>query len=226
MEEKKESKTNKVVVILSGGLDSTTMLYDLVDQNYNIMNVLTFNYGQRHKREIQSAIRICEELKLEHCIVDISNLRELLKGSALTDNIDVPEGHYKELTMKLTIVPNRNSIMLAIAIGNAVSLKANYVAYAAHAGDHAIYPDCRREFVERFSFAEKIANYQPVEVLAPYLGLTKIEILKRGLKLNIPYKLTWTCYQGKEKPCGRCGACQERLEAFQKNNLKDPLKYE
>jgi len=202
------------------------MLYDLIDQNYNVVSVLTFNYGQRHLREINSASVIAENLELEHHIVDLSSIRELLKGSALTDDINVPEGYYKEETMKLTVVPNRNAIMLSIAVGHAISKGAQFVAYAAHSGDHAIYPDCRKEFVEKFSSVSEIADYHPVKILAPYIDMDKIEILKRGLQLGVPYDLTWTCYKGGKKACGKCGACRERLEAFEKNRVEDPLEYE
>lgn len=217
--------SKKIIVILSGGMDSTTMLYDLGQTN-KIVGVLSFNYGQRHKKELEFAKKTCEILKLEHHIVDLSNIKELLGGSSLTDNIDVPEGHYQQENMKLTVVPFRNTIMLSIAGGYAISKGAQYIAYAAHAGDHAIYPDCRPLFVQELNKSFKVADYKPVKILAPYLKLNKISILKKGIKLGVPYQNTWTCYNGREKACGKCGSCQERLEAFEKNKIKDPLEYE
>ncbi|MGB1030325.1 MAG: 7-cyano-7-deazaguanine synthase, partial [Pseudoalteromonas marina] len=146
--------------------------------------------------------------------------------SSLTDNIDVPEGHYEEESMKSTIVPNRNMILLSLAVGYAVSLKASQVYYGAHSGDHAIYPDCRPEFVQKMDDVCRIANYDAVEIFSPYLNNTKIDILTDGIKMGLDYSQTWTCYNGREKACGKCGACQERLEAFALNNITDPLEYE
>lgn len=215
----------KLVVICSGGMDSVTMLYELKEK-YDIVGVLSINYGQRHFKELQCASTVCDLLGLEHQIVDLKNIKKLLGGSALTDDIDVPEGHYEGKNMKLTVVPFRNTIMLSIAAAYATSKGAQYVAYGAHSGDHAIYPDCRPLFVEELNKAFKVADYKPVKVIAPYLKLNKISILKRGLKLNVPYESTWTCYKGGKKACGKCGSCQERLEAFKKNNIEDPLEYE
>ena len=213
-----------LIVILSGGMDSTTMLYDLKNK-YNIVGALSFNYGQKHKKEIEFASITCKKLKIEHKVVNLSSIKELIK-SALTSNIDVPEGHYEQENMKLTVVPFRNTIMLTIAGGYAISKKAKYIAFGAHSGDHAIYPDCREEYVKQINNLFKIADYYPVKVLAPYIKLNKISILKKGIKLKVPYQDTWTCYKGRKLACGKCGSCQERLEAFKKNKIKDPLKYE
>jgi len=158
--------------------------------------------------------------------VDISAINQLIGGSSLTSDIEVPEGHYEEESMKQTVVPNRNMILLSMAIGYAVSLEAEKVYYGAHSGDHAIYPDCRPEFVQKMNDVSAIANYQPVEIYSPYLQVSKIDILTDGLKMGLDYSLTWTCYNGREKACGKCGACQERLEAFEKNGCTDPLAYE
>lgn len=215
----------KVVVIYSGGMDSFTVLNKAVQQGYDV-HAVSFNYGQRHSKELLFAKSVCDKLQLEHKIVDISSINQLIGGSALTDNIAVPEGHYEEESMKTTVVPNRNMIMLSMAVGYAVSIEAEAVYFGAHSGDHAIYPDCRTEFVDAMNEVCKIANYQAVEIRAPYLALSKIDILREGLSLGLDYKETWTCYNGEEKACGRCGACQERLEAFAKNNVSDPIEYQ
>lgn len=217
--------TEKVVVIYSGGMDSFTVLNKALREGYEVY-ALSFNYGQRHVKELEVAKSVCESLGVNHKIVDISAINQLIGGSSLTDDIDVPEGHYEEESMKSTIVPNRNMILLSMAVGYAVSLKAGKVYYGAHSGDHAIYPDCRPEFVEKMDDVCRIANYDEVEIFCPYLSNTKIDILTDGLKMGLDYSQTWTCYNGRDKACGKCGACQERLEAFALNNATDPLAYE
>ena len=215
-----------LVVSLSGGMDSTTLLYDLVSQQFELY-LLSFNYGQRHKIELESAKRTAEKFVLPHKIIDLTSVNQVMEGSSLTrSHIDVPYGHYAEESMKVTIVPNRNMIMLSIATAYAVSLEAEAVYFAAHAGDHAIYPDCRQEFVDKLSEVTKIANYHPVEIRAPYLQMDKGDIAKRGVELGVDYSMTYTCYEGKELACGKCGACQERKEAFLKAEALDPIKYQ
>ncbi|MEQ3481343.1 MULTISPECIES: 7-cyano-7-deazaguanine synthase QueC [Pseudoalteromonas] len=215
----------KVVVIYSGGMDSFTVLNKARMQGHEVY-ALSFNYGQRHVKELEVAKAVCERLGVDHKIVDISAINQLIGGSSLTDDIDVPEGHYEEESMKSTIVPNRNMILLSLAVGYAVSLKANKVYYGAHSGDHAIYPDCRPEFVKKMDDVCRIANYDEVEIVCPYLDSSKIDILRDGLAMDLDYSQTWTCYNGREQACGKCGACQERLEAFAENNATDPLPYE
>ena len=217
--------TEKVVVIYSGGMDSFTVL-NRARKDGKEVYALTFDYGQKHVKEIDYAKHVCEELSIEHKIIDITAINQLLAGSSLTDDIDIPEGHYEEESMKSTVVPNRNMILLSLAVGYAVSKGASKVYYGAHSGDHAIYPDCRPEFVQKMSEVCQIANYDPVTIYCPYLEQTKIDILTDGLKMGLDYGKSWTCYNGREKACGKCGACQERLEAFEKNNVTDPLNYE
>ncbi len=217
--------TEKVVVIYSGGMDSFTVLNRARKDGKEVF-ALTFDYGQKHIKEIDYAKRVCAELNIEHKVIDISAINQLLAGSSLTDDIDIPEGHYEEESMKSTVVPNRNMILLSLAVGYAVSKGASKVYYGAHSGDHAIYPDCRPEFVEKMSDVCQIANYEPVTIYCPYLDQTKIDILTDGLKMGLDYGKSWTCYNGREKACGKCGACQERLEAFRDNNAVDPLSYE
>ncbi len=217
--------TEKVVVIYSGGMDSFTVLNRALRDGKEVY-ALTFDYGQKHVKEIDYARAVCQELNIEHKVIDITAINQLLAGSSLTDDIEIPEGHYEEESMKSTVVPNRNMILLSLAVGYAVSKEASQVYYGAHSGDHAIYPDCRPEFVQKMSDVCQIANYEPVTIYCPYLDNDKIEILTDGLKMGLDYGKSWTCYNGREKACGKCGACQERLEAFEKNNVTDPLPYE
>ncbi|GLX86400.1 7-cyano-7-deazaguanine synthase [Thalassotalea loyana] len=217
--------TEKVVVIYSGGMDSFTVLNRALRDGKEVY-ALTFDYGQKHVKEIDYARAVCQELNIEHKVIDITAINQLLAGSSLTDDIEIPEGHYEEESMKSTVVPNRNMILLSLAVGYAVSKEASQVYYGAHSGDHAIYPDCRPEFVQKMSDVCQIANYEPVTIYCPYLDNDKIEILTDGLKMGLDYGKSWTCYNGREEACGKCGACQERLEAFEKNNVTDPLPYE
>lgn len=223
----------RAITILSGGMDSTTLAYDIacIKDNTKIdQHFLSFNYGQRHIKELECAKKIALSLKCKHNIIDLSSITRLLTGSALTDpaTIPMPEGFYAEENMRLTVVPNRNAMMLAAAWAVGISEQADYVYYGAHAGDHFIYEDCRPEFVDALSQAFRLGTHgkYPIKIIAPYLNINKAEILHLGLSIGVPYELTWTCYKGGEKACGVCGSCQERLEAFSLNGLKDPLEYE
>jgi 7-cyano-7-deazaguanine synthase len=215
----------KVVVIFSGGMDSFTVLNLAAKEGHDIY-ALSFDYGQRHKKELDYASRACQSLGINHKIVDISAINQLMAGSSLTSDIDVAEGHYEEESMLTTVVPNRNMVLLSMAVAYAVSIEAGQVYYGAHSGDHAIYPDCRPEFVQRMNEVCAIANYQKVEIVTPFLRDSKTAILTAGLNMGLDYNLTWTCYNGRTLACGKCGACQERLEAFAENNVVDPLEYE
>lgn len=217
----------KAVIIASGGMDSTTLLYDISRQGYEVF-ALSVNYNQRHAKELEFIKKTCKKLNISHKVVDLSILgKELLASSVLiSKEIDVPEGDYKEENMKVTVVPNRNMILLSLAVGYAISVGASKVFYGAHAGDHTIYPDCRREFVDAMKRAIRLADWQSVEVEAPYLDLDKGDIAIKGKSLGVDYSLTWSCYKGSEKACGKCGACRERLAAFQKAKMTDPLEYQ
>src|SRR5271157_541686 len=219
-------KLNKVIIV-SGGMDSVTLLHKIV-QDFGAGNIyaLTLNYGQRHAKEIECATWQCAQLGVNHLVVNITSISPLLKGSALTDDVAVPEGHYENENMKMTVVPNRNMIFLSLAIAYAVSVGANEVYYGAHTGDHAIYPDCCPIFVERMNAAAEVANYEAVKVVTPFDTFDKGDIVVLGTELGVPYEHTWTCYKGQEKACGKCGACTERLEAFGKAGRTDPIDYE
>ena len=216
----------KVVVIYSGGMDSYTVLHKALEEGLQPF-ALTFNYGQRHIKEIDVAREVCLSLNVDHKIIDISSINELIGGSSLTDSsIDVSSGEYQNENMINTVVPNRNMILLSMAIGYAVSIGAEKVYYGAHSGDHEIYPDCRPIFVEKMNAVASVANYEKVSIYSPYLNNDKIGILKDGLRMGLDYSKTWTCYNGREKACGVCASCVERLDAFTKNALIDPLAYE
>lgn len=219
-------KKNKVVLIYSGGLDSTVLLASLLASGDKVW-ALSINYGQKHSQELIHALEICNSLPVEdHKIINLSNLRPLLRGSSQTDpEIAVPHGHYEEESMKLTVVPNRNMIMLAIAGGWAISLKADSIAYAAHAGDHAIYSDCREEFVKPLSHALINADSHPVTIERPFIRMTKAEIVKEGQRVGAPMHNSYSCYEGKPYHCGKCGTCTERKEAFQLAGVPDLTPY-
>jgi len=205
----------KTILIYSGGMDSTTLLYKLLADGDQVQ-CLSFDYGQRHRKELACAKKICKRLNVPHKIVNIKSLKNLMSGSALTSNIAVPEGHYKNKSMRQTVVPNRNMIFISLAVAAAISKKFDRVALAVHSGDHVIYPDCRPDFIESIAKTVAFANYEKIDIYAPFLNISKSEIAKLGLKLNVPFGETWTCYKGLSKPCGGCGACVERNEALAK----------
>ncbi len=206
-------------------MDSYTVLNKAIQQGHEVY-ALTFNYGQRHVKEVQVASEFCQSQGINHKVVDISAINQLIGGSSLTSDIAIPEGDYDKANMTSTVVPNRNMILLSMAIGYAVSIKAEQVMYGAHGGDHDIYPDCRPEFVKRMNDVALIANYEPIEIVTPYLTASKNDILQDGLSMGLDYQYTWTCYNGREKACGKCGACKERLNAFASQGKTDPLSYE
>ena len=219
----------KCVVLLSGGLDSTVLLYSLINEHE--CWPLTVSYGQRHDKEVIAARNVCEardhNLLLRLKYVNLSALGNLLP-SALTGVGEVPLGHYQEESMKATVVPNRNMILLAIAAGYAQGINAKHVAYGAHFGDHAIYPDCRKVFIQSCMHTIRLGtgwNDDGVELHTPFSRKTKKDIVKLGEKLNVPFKMTWSCYEGKDIHCGCCGTCVERQEAFRLAGVKDPTMY-
>lgn len=217
----------RCVAIVSGGLDSVTMAHWLRRQGY-ALDILTFDYGQRHRKEITFAQRCAEGLGARWQLVRMDFLADLLPGSSLTDpTVAVPDGHYAADNMRLTVVPNRNTILLAVAFAYAAAHGAQAVAYAAHGGDHYIYPDCRPEFVSAFAHMQRAAlgEMWSIELLAPFLHLSKADIVRLGHQLGVDFAQTWSCYKGEAVHCGRCGTCVERKEAFQKSGVPDPTVY-
>ena len=215
----------KTVLVYSGGLDSTVLLYHLLAAG-DTVSTLAVNYGQRHSKELERARQITDLLGVEHREIDLTSINQLLGGSSLTDQaISIPHGHYEEDNMKSTVVPNRNMILLSLAAGWAISQKADCVSYAAHSGDHAIYPDCREEFADALDKAIQLADWQEVYLNRPFVDLTKADIAKRGAELGVPFELTWSCYEGQDLHCGRCGTCIERREAFHLAGVGDPTPY-
>ncbi|PRY85585.1 7-cyano-7-deazaguanine synthase QueC [Donghicola tyrosinivorans] len=217
----------KTIVICSGGLDSVSLAHMVADQ-HTLTRLVSFDYGQRHRKELDYAARAATRLGVPHDIIDMRPIGAALTGSALTDNIDVPDGHYAEETMKITVVPNRNAIMLAIAFGVAAANKDDAVATAVHGGDHFIYPDCRPAFTQAFEVMQKAAldGYADVSLYTPFVHRSKADIVTEGAKHNTPFADTWSCYKGGAHHCGRCGTCVERREAFHLAGVQDPTIYE
>lgn len=214
-------RPTSVIVILSGGLDSTTLLYYLLDRGYEVPCAVSFNYGQRHKKELEFAAHTCLKLGIEHVVIDLhkSGFTEAIavSGSSLVSDTEVPEGHYAADNMKATIVPNRNMVMLAIASSIAVARNADCVATGVHAGDHFIYPDCRPKFINRMSQAVTVGNEgfgMEMGIIAPFSSIMKEDIAFEALRVDVPLYDTWSCYKGGEVHCGKCGTCVERLEAI------------
>lgn len=212
------------VIILSGGMDSTTLLYEMKDR---IELAVSFDYGSNHNsREIGFAKLHCRRLNIRHVVIRLDFMRDYFKSSLFDGADAVPEGHYADENMRSTVVPFRNGIMLSIAAGIAESEGMKYVMMANHGGDHAIYPDCRPEFVRAMSEATRTGTYPGIEVLAPYTNLTKADIARRGARLGIDYSETWSCYKGGDRHCGKCGTCVERKEALREAEIDDPTEYE
>ena len=218
--------TNQTVVICSGGLDSVTLAYMVADKS-DLVLILSFDYGQKHLKEIGFAQTAAIALGCPHKVISLSDVGRALTGSALTDDIEVPDGHYAEDNMRVTIVPNRNTIMLAVAFGLTASLDARFVAIAVHGGDHFIYPDCRPAFIDSFQQMQQLAldGVANIELYAPFLNYSKSDIVSEGSRLGVPFEDTWSCYKGDEIHCGRCGTCVERQEAFALAKVADPTQY-
>ena len=220
---------NHVVAVVSGGLDSVTMAYSLA-RTVERLTVLSVDYGQRHARELSCAALAASSLGARHEVADLRAVGALLAGSALTDDaVDVPDGHYTDESMRATVVPNRNAILLSVATGVAVAAGADAVAFGAHGGDHPIYPDCRPEFVVAFERMARVGNEGFVDpgfaVVAPFLERTKADIVAEGAALGVPFADTWSCYRGGDVHCGTCGTCVERREAFELAGVPDPTVY-
>lgn len=211
-------------------MDSVAMLYHLADIDHDV-KVLSFNYGQKHKKELDYVQFHVDNLgSLDWKIIDLSSIAQLLTKSALVGERDVPEGHYEHETMKQTVVPNRNMIMASIAAAACINEGGRLLGLGVHAGDHAIYPDCRPEFVRSLESTLHIANqgfiHPQFELFTPWLTVSKADIVRIGTHHGVDFSQTWSCYKGGELHCGRCGTCVERKEAFQLAGVEDPTKYE
>lgn len=212
------------IIIVSGGLDSITLLYDKAE---TIALAISFDYGQNHsKKELPYAEYHCQQLGIPHITIPLTFMHQYFKSSLLEGAEAIPEGHYEEENMKSTVVPFRNGIMLAIATGIAESHELKRVYIANHGGDHTIYPDCRPEFIDAIDKATSAGTFVDVRVEAPYTNISKADIVRRGAALGIDYAKTWSCYKGSEIHCGKCGTCVERKEAFADAGVKDPTEYE
>lgn len=211
------------LIVISGGMDSTTMLYEFQNE---IALAVTFDYGAKHgAKEIPLARMHCERLGIEHIVIGMDFMQRHFRSSLLTGGEDIPEGRYDDENMRSTVVPFRNGIMLSIACGLAESRGLKRLMIANHAGDHAIYPDCRPLFVEAMSRATQEGTYDRIVIDAPYTHLTKAEIAARGKRLGVNYAETWSCYKGGDTHCGRCGTCVERREALAEAGIDDPTTY-
>lgn len=217
----------KVVALFSGGLDSTVLIYYLRNLDRAEVLPISIFYGQKHKRELRAVQAVCDVGGFPGQLVPLEALQYVLHGSSQIDSsIEVPEGHYADDNMRVTVVPNRNMILLSIATAYSISQKADTVAYAAHAGDHAQYPDCRESFIAAMSRSIQLCDYNPPDLWAPFASRSKADIVMLGAELSVPMHLTWSCYKGGAVHCGRCGTCCERAEAFYLARVPDPTVYE
>lgn len=218
----------KAVCLFSGGIDSVVVAYQWMSQANREIKLLTFDYGQRHVKELKSSVLMASKLGNHH-IIDLEGIGSLIRGSSLTDDINVPDGHYTQSNMDITIVPSRNAIFLSLAWAYASTVNADIILCGVHAGDHYIYPDCRPDFIEKINDALQTGSgcncKKSLKILAPFISKTKGEIVSIGAELGVPFEKTWTCYKGLEKHCGTCGSCVERKEAFQKAFVEDPTEY-
>ena len=211
-------------IIISGGMDSVTMLHEYRER---IALGISFDYGANHnQKEIPFAKMHCEALGIRHITIPLEFMTKYFKSSLLEGADAIPEGHYADENMKSTVVSFRNGIMLSIAAGIAESNGLDYVMIANHFGDHAIYPDCRKEFIEAMNHAVSSGTYKNIQILAPYTDISKSEIARHGKKLGIDYSTTWSCYKGGEIHCGKCGTCVERKEALRDAGITDTTLYE
>ena len=215
--------TKDAIIVLSGGLDSTTMLYEFRDR---IALAVSFHYGSNHNdKELAFARLHCERLGIPHMIISLDFIGKYFHSSLLEGADAIPEGNYDDENMRSTVVPFRNGIMLAVAAGLAENNHLTTLMIANHAGDHAIYPDCRPEFIQAMDSAVSNGTYEHVRIFAPYTSITKADIARRGKELGIDYTETWSCYKGGEHHCGECGTCRERKEALALAGIEDKTVY-
>ena len=214
----------KAIIVASGGMDSATAAYLYAHRGW-ALHLVGFDYGQRHAKELSALMQLGERLNAPVSIIDLKAIGEFLGRNSLTSDSVVPDGHYREETMRQTVVPNRNAIMINIAAGIAQAEGAEFVVTGVHSGDHYIYPDCRPQFINAMREAISFATEGAVALEAPFINGDKSEIVKEGTRLNVPYELTWSCYKGGAQHCGTCGTCYERKEAFALAGANDPTSY-
>jgi 7-cyano-7-deazaguanine synthase len=218
----------KTIVVLSGGMDSATALAWALDRSdeFEVVGCIQFAYGSKHnEQERLAACRLVGYYNVNLQMVDLDFIGKIFKSDLLISGGEIPLGHYADPSMKRTVVPFRNGIMLSIAAGYAESLGAQCVILGNHFGDHAIYPDCRKDFIEPMREAIKQGTYAEIELISPFCDLSKTQIATYGVAINVPYVLTYSCYQGGESHCGECGTCVERKEAFEQAGVTDPTRY-
>ena len=211
------------VPIVSGGLDSVTMVYDLVANGHDIPAIVSFDYGQRHKRELECARLAARAHDAAHVVVNLQAILASVRSALTSSDVEVPDGHYAEESMRSTVVPGRNLLLIAAAVPVAARYDADTLAVGVHGGDHFIYPDCRHEFIEPLSHAV-LAGYG-MFLLAPFISVDKQWIAARAHELHVPIRDTWSCYRGGPYHCGTCGTCVERREAFALAGIEDPTDY-
>ena len=216
----------KALVVFSGGLDSTTALYRAL-KHYEEVETLSFTYGSKHNdMEHKYALKTCEKLNIKNTLIPLGFINDYFKSDLLQSGGEIPEGMYNAENMKSTVVPFRNGIMLAIAAGFAESNNFDVIILGNHSGDHAIYPDCRPEFIDAIRAAIWQGTEKNIQVVSPFCDITKTEVVKVGQELGVDFSLTYSCYKGGEKHCGKCGTCTERKESFEQNGIIDPTEYE
>jgi len=213
-----------LVLLFSGGIDSTVLLYQARGEGHRI-RTLSIDYGQKHRKEVDAAKKIADINSIEHKLLSLSGVSELFGSSALVGKTPVPRKNYDLETMKKTVVPNRNMVMISLAVAYSISGGNDGVAYAAHRGDHAVYPDCREEFIDAMKGAIELCDWKNQTLYTPFTSVDKAEIVRKGGELGVPFDLTWSCYEGGEVHCGECGTCRERRLAFEKGGVKDPTEY-
>ena len=216
----------KALVVFSGGMDSTVCLYWAI-KHYKEVETISFNYGSKHnEQEYKYALKTCEKLNIKNTKRNLDFINWYFKSDLLKSGGEIPEGYYTEENMKSTVVPFRNGIMLSISAGFAESQNCDVLILGNHSGDHAIYPDCRNSFIDGIKKTIYEGTEKNIEVVSPFCNLTKTDICKLGNELGVDFSLTYSCYKGHEKHCGKCGTCTERIEAFKNAGVKDPTEYE
>lgn len=216
----------KALVVFSGGLDSTVAVY-LAKSIYNEVETISFNYGSKHNDiEYKHALATCNKLNIKNTRINLDFMNKYFKSDLLQSGGDIPEGYYTAENMKSTVVPFRNGIMLSIAAGFAESQNCDVLVLGNHSGDHAIYPDCRESFIDGIKKAIYEGTAKNIEVVSPFCDKSKTDIVKIGKSLDVDFTLTYSCYKGKEKHCGKCGTCTERIEAFRDAGVEDLTEYE